>query len=181
LGYPRLLDNELVNSVEEINELGNYDYLVLVIDADDMGEQEKVAEIYQFIDTNHIVLNSGCQLQVIAQKSCMETWFLGNKKVYTKTVGRHSDFYRHSKFYDVSQQDPESMNKPEWFGDSVSIYHEIYLRKMLAEKNIRYSKSTPREVGESHYLEQLQKRVSDTQHLMSLKIFFNFCEIISTP
>ncbi len=180
LGYPRLLDIELVNCVDEINEWANYDYLVLVIDSDDMSEQEKTNEIYQFIKDKNIVLNSNCQLQVIAQKSCMETWFLGNQKVYTKSVGRHSDFYHHAKFYDVSQQDPETMDKPQSLAGSVSVYHEIYLRKMLAEKNIRYSKSSPREVGETHYLDQLQKRVSETQHLMSLKKFFNFCETIST-
>lgn len=179
LGYPRLLDIELVNSVEEINEWANYDYLVLVIDSDDMSEQEKIDEIYQFIKDNNIILNSSCQLQIIVQKSCMETWFLGNKKAYIKSVGKHSDFYHHAKFYDVSKQDPESMDKPEHFGDSISIYHETYLRKMLAEKNIRYSKSTPREVGEAHYLNQLKKRVSDTQHLISLKNLFNFCETIS--
>jgi len=180
LGYPRLLDVALANSVEEINEYANYDYLVLVIDSDDMSEQEKVDEIYQFINDNNIILNSNCQLQVIAQKSCMETWFLGNKKVYKKSVGNHSDFYHHAKFYDVSQQDPELMGKPKEFPGSVSIYHETYLRKMLAEKTIKYSKSTPREVGETHYLDQLKKRVSDTHHLMSLKNFFNFCETIST-
>ena len=180
LGYPRLLDVALVNSVEEINEYGTYDFLVLVIDSDDMSEQEKTDEIYQFIKGNNIALNSNCQLQVIAQKSCMETWFLGNKKAYTKSVGKHSDFYHHAKFYDVSQQDPELMNKPENVAGSVSIYHESYLRKMLAEKTIRYSKSTPREVGEEHYLNQLQKRISDTPHLMSLRKFFNFCENIST-
>ena len=181
LGYPRLLDVALVNSVKEINEYGNYDFLVLAIDSDDMNEQEKTDEIYQFIEGKNIVLNSNCQLQVIAQKSCMETWFLGNKKAYTKSVGKHSDFYHHAKFYDVSQQDPEFMKKPEGFTGSISIYHETYLRKMLAEKTIRYSKSTPREVGETHYLEQLQKRVSETEHLMSLKKFFSFCETISTP
>lgn len=178
-GYPRLLDIALVNSVEEINEQGNYNYLVLIIDADDMNEQEKIDEVYEFIIDNNIVLNSNCQLRVIVQKSCIETWFLGNKKVFTKTVGKHSEFYRHSKFYDVSQQDPQSMNKPNWFHDSVSIYHETYLRKMLAEKNIRYSKSNPKEVIENHYLEQLKNRVNDTQHLLSLKNFFSFCEIIS--
>ncbi|MGZ8222910.1 MAG: hypothetical protein ACXWT0_14790 [Methylobacter sp.] len=179
LGYPRLLDIELVNSVEEINECANYDYLVLVIDSDDMTEQEKIDEIYQFINDNNIMLNSSCQLQVIAQKSCMETWFLGNKRVYKNSVGNHSDFYQHAKFYDVSQQDPELMGKPKDFAGSVSIYHEIYLRKMLAERTIRYSKSTPKEVDEPYYLDELQKRVADTQHLTSLKNFFNFCETIS--
>lgn len=180
LGYPRLLDTELVNSVAEINELGSYNYLVLVIDADDMNEQDKVFEIQKFINDKQIILNSDCQLQIITQKSCMETWFLGNKKAYTKSVGKHSAFYHHAKFYDVSQQNPELMDKPEGFVGSVSIYHEAYLRKMLAEKNVRYSKSTPREVGELHYLEQLQKRVSNTQDLLSLKAFFIFCKTIST-
>lgn len=179
-GYPRLLDVALVNSVDEINEWDNYDHLVLVIDSDDMSEQEKINEIEIFIKNNNIVLNSRCQLQVIAQKSCMETWFLGNKKAYTKSVGKHSDFYHYAKFYNVSQQDPELMDKPDNITGSASIYHETYLRKMLAEKTIRYSKSTPREVGEVHYLNQLQKRVSETQHLISLRNFFNFCENIST-
>ena len=180
IGYPRLLDVALVNSVEEVNECTNYDYLVLVIDSDDMSEQEKVAEIHQFINDNGIVLNPSCQLQIITQKSCMETWFLGNKKVYTTSVGKHSEFYPHAKFYDVSKQDPELMEKPEGFVGSTSIYHETYLRKMLAEKNIRYSKSMPREVVEAHYLDQLQKRVSDTPHLSSLKKFFHLCETIVT-
>ncbi len=180
MGSPRLLTNELANSVAEINELGKYDYLVLVIDADDMSEQEKIAEINQFIIDNNIVLNSSCHLYIIAQKCCIETWFLGNKKVYNKTLGKQSDFYNHANFYDVSKQDPEAMNKPGWFKNgSVSIYHEIYLRKMLAEKNISYSKSNPREVGEAHYLEQLQKRVNETSHLSSLRNFFSFCESIS--
>jgi hypothetical protein len=56
-GYPRLLDVELVNSVAEINELANYDYLVLAIDSDDISEQEKINEVYQFIKDNNIVLN----------------------------------------------------------------------------------------------------------------------------
>lgn len=180
LGYPRLLDAELANSVLEINECANYDYLVLVIDTDDMSEQEKVDEILQFINTNDIALNSSCQLHIIAQTSCMETWFLGNQKAYKKSVGKHSAFYPHAKFYDVSQQDPQAMNKPDGFCGSTSVYHETYLRKMLAEKNIRYSKSNPKEVDKAHYLEQLKKRVSDTQHLISLKNFFNFCEAIST-
>lgn len=179
LGFPRLLDVTLFDSVKEINELGNYDYLVLAVDADNMSEQEKVAEIYQFLKDNAISLTPRCRLQLIAQKSCMETWFMGNKKVYTKTVGKHSDFYSHAKFYDVSQQDPELMDKKSGFTKSVSIYHEIYLRKMLAEKNITYSKTNPKTVDERHYLEQLQNRVKETAHLSSLNNFFSFCEALS--
>jgi len=45
MGYPRLLDVTLIDSFAEINELGNYNYLILVIDADDFNEQEKIDEV----------------------------------------------------------------------------------------------------------------------------------------
>lgn len=129
MGSPRILHIELANAVAEINELDNYDYLVLVIDADDMSEQEKIEEVKKFTIDNNIILNSNCHLCIIAQKYCIETWFLGNKKVFSKTPNKKSDFYKHAKFYDVSQENPELMDKPEWFNFSASIYHETYLKK----------------------------------------------------
>jgi hypothetical protein len=178
-GYPSILDNHLRNSVDEVNEYDNYDWLILVIDADDMSAQDKIAEVEQFIKTENIVLNSSCHLQIVTQKCCMETWFLGNNKAFPRNSD-NADFINHSQFYDISQQDPELMTKPNWFNNgSISIYHETYLRKMLAEKNIRYSKANPNEVGEKHYLEQLQKRVKETNHLPSLKNFLSFCATIS--
>jgi hypothetical protein len=175
-GSPRMLTVELANSVVEINELGNYDYLILVIDADDMSEQEKIAEIHQFVADNNIILNENCQLHIVAQKCCIETWFLGNSKIYSRTPGK--GFIRHAQFYNVSKQDPESMPRLTGFNESISIYHECYLKAMLKERNINYSKQKPNDVGENHYLEQLQKRVKETNHLSSLKNFFGFCESI---
>lgn len=140
-GYPSILDNHLRNSIEEVNECNNYDWLILVIDTDNMTAQDKIAEVEQFIIDKNIILNSSCHLQIITQKCCMETWFLGNNKIFPRN-SHNADFINHSQFYDISQQDPELMTKPEWFNNgSISIYHETYLRKMLAEKNIRYSKA----------------------------------------
>lgn len=180
-GSPRILTVELPNAVAEINQYNNYDYLVFVIDADDMSTQEKTLEIETFIQTENIVLNSSCQLQIITQKYCIETWFLGNRKVYPRNTN-NIDFLSHAQFYDVSQQDPELMQKPSSFIGSTSIYHENYLRRMLAAKNSRYSKSYPKEVGEQYYLEALQQRVNQTSDLSSLKNFFNFCgSVLSNP
>lgn len=178
LGMPRLLDIELPKVVLEINELGCYDYLVLIIDADDATTEEITTEIKQFIYDKNIVLNSPCKWLIIAQKYCIETWFLGNRKVYPRNTD-NIDFINHALHYNVSQQDPELMQKPNNFTGSTSIYHELYLRKMLATKNIHYSKSSPKEVGEKYYLDELIKRINETPHLSSLKNFFSFCESIS--
>lgn len=180
MGSPRILHVELANAVAEINELGNYNYLVLVIDADNMSEQEKIEEVEMFMANHLIALDLGCDLKIIAQNYCIETWFLGNQAVYPDVIDKNSDFYEHAQFYNVSQQDPELMNKPQWFiNGTTSIYHEIYLRKMLAKSNIRYSKSNPKSVAEKPYLEQLRKRVTESSHLASLKHFFDFCELIT--
>lgn len=178
-GSPQILTIELEKSVEDINKFGNYDCLVLVIDADEMLAEEKTAEVKQFISDKKIVLNPKSELHIIAQKYCMETWFLGNRKVYPRNTD-NVDFINHAQYYDVSQQDPELMQKPKTFVGSTSIYHELYLRKMLATKNIHYTKSNPKEVGEKYYLDELNKRVNETSHLSSLKNFFSFCESIST-
>lgn len=178
MGSTRILTEELEKSVEDVNKFGNYDYLVLVIDADEMSAEEKIAEVNKFINDEKIVLNLKCLLQIIAQKYCMETWFLGNRKVYPRNTD-NVDFINHAQHYDVSQNDPEFMIKPNTFAGSTSIYHELYLRKMLAAKNIYYSKAKPKEVGEKYYLEELNKRINETPHLSSLKNFFSFCETLS--
>lgn len=168
----------LEDSIKDVNKFGNYAHLVIVIDADGKSAKEKVNEIKQFIFDEKIILNSNCQLHVIVQKYCIETWFLGNSKAYPRNTNNH-DFLPYAQFYDVSELDPELMQKPDSFKGSISIYHETYLRKMLAAKNIHYSKANPREVGEKYYLDELNKRVNETEHLFSLKNFFNFCESIS--
>jgi hypothetical protein len=176
-GFPSIFDY-FKDAVYEINTYQNYNKLVLVLDADEMSAEEKTAEVKQFISDEKIVLNSKCELHIIAQKYCMETWFLGNRKVYPRNSD-NVDFMNHAQHYDVSQNDPELMLKPNTFAGSTSIYHELYLRKMLAAKNINYSKSNPKEIGEKYYLEELNKRINETPHLSSLKNFFSFCESIS--
>lgn len=183
-GVPSIFDH-LIDAIKTINGYPNdefpkchYEKLIVVIDADEMTVEEKIAEVKQFISNEKIVLNPKCELQIIAQKYCIETWFLGNRKVYPRNTD-NVGFMNHAQHYDVSQQDPELMLNPNTFAGSTSIYHELYLRKMLAAKNINYSKSNPKEVGEKYYLEELNKRINETSHLSSLKNFFSFCESIS--
>lgn len=177
-GYPSILDNHLKNAIEEVNECGLYDTLVLAIDADEMTTQDKMNEVNQFLTTAKISLNTQCSLQIIVQKYCVETWLMGNRKAYTRNPGKHSDFYRYTRFYDVSRLDPELMEKPQNFTASTSKYHHAYLKKMLAEKNIGYNKASPDGIGTNTYLEQLKKRIEDTHHLPSLDCFFTFCASI---
>jgi hypothetical protein len=44
-GYPHLLDEILPDSVEDINNSGDYDYLVLVIDAEELSLEERIEEV----------------------------------------------------------------------------------------------------------------------------------------
>ena len=177
-GYPSILDNHLRNAVEDVNQCNNYDWLILIIDADEMSVQDKINEVESFINTKNIVLTSNCALKIIVQKCCIETWFLGNRKVY-KQNPHLSELGNFSNFYNVHQNDPELMTKPNSYQGSLGDYHFEYLKQMLLEKHIRYSKTNPSHVVENKYVSQLKKRVSETDHLPSLNEFFNFCEAIS--
>lgn len=168
-GYPGLLDNHLPNAVEEINEMGRYDYFIISLDADELTVAERINEVQSKILKENIKLVN-CQLEIIVQNRCMETWFMGNRKVFPRNPTK--DFEHFFRFYNVSENDPEQMEKPRDFNGAIGKFHKQYLKMMLAEKNIRYSETIPNAVGELEYLQQLQKRVEEfPDHLKTLYSF----------
>lgn len=173
-GYPSILD-DIPNAVEEINECGKYSYLVVCLDADETDVEERKAEINRIFQYSSFELKA--ELVIIVQNRCFETWFLGNRKVYSRNP-QDETFRQYCEFYNVSEKDPESMPKFRGF-DSISQFHVDYLKKMLKEKGIRYTKHYPGNVGEPHYIKALQKRIEDKPNdLKTLKEFFSFCETI---
>ena len=50
---------------------------------------------------------------------------------------------------------------------------------MLSERNVRYTKNTPNEVGEHYYLKELVERNILTKHLNSFKGFIDLCKEIN--
>jgi hypothetical protein len=170
-GYPSILD-DLINAVEDINECKKYSFLVVCLDADESTVEERNDEIRRKLEIESIKPNA--ELVIFVQNRCLETWFLGNRKVFSRNP-QDKTFKQYCRFYNVSERDPELMPIFPGF-NSAAQFHEDYLKRMLREKGIRYTKNNPNDVGEAHYVKELQKRVADCpDHLNSLRDFFSFC------
>lgn len=176
-GFPSLLDNHLRGCIEDINSVGRYDYFVICLDADEQSIEACQEEILKFIDEKQIFLNSQTKLEIIVQNKCFETWFLGNTKIFKRNP--NNDFLKQCvSFYNVKKYDPELMEKPNDFAASVSVFHSTYLKEILLERNVNYSKNTPNEVGEEYFLNQLKDRIQKTNHIQSFGYFIDFCNTI---
>lgn len=72
--------------------------------------------------------------------------------------------------YFLVEYDPKKFTTAE--------FHYDYLVQMFKEKGnkmYRYSKNHTKHVQKKTYVDALQKRISDTDHLNSLRHFFDFC------
>lgn len=166
-------DNHLKASIEDVNSSGKYDFLIICLDFDEASPETTRQLVHDFIQKHEMVIS--CPLQIIVQSKCMETWFMDNRTVYPRNPSQN--FKSFSQFYNVSINDPERMEKPQDFEESQSLYHYEYLKAMLSEKNMRYSKKKPREVMQESYLKKLRKRTKDfPEQLATLKIRLNFLE-----
>jgi len=171
-GYPSILD-DIENAVKDINDCGKYSYLVICLDADESTVQERKEEIKQLFDLRSLELKA--EPVIVVQNRCFETWFLGNRRVYSRNP-QDEIFRQYCHFYNVSVEDPELMPNYPGFNRTVQ-FHEDYLKRMLREKGIRYTKLNPGNVGEAHYIKELKKRIEDKpEDLQSLQYFFSFCE-----
>ncbi|MGB1251605.1 MAG: hypothetical protein ACPG8W_13390 [Candidatus Promineifilaceae bacterium] len=176
-GYPQLLDKPLQASVEEINENGKYDYLVVVLDADEVDLDERIDEVMARFGEGGLQLQK-CKLKMIVQDKCLESWLLGNRVAFVRQPQKA--FLRDCvQFYDVGQHDPELMGMPADYPESPSKFHFAYLRAMLSERNVAYSKRTPASVVQASYLKQLEKRAADLpEQLRSFQSLLTFCQEI---
>lgn len=126
-GIPHV-EKDIVNAAEDINSLGKYDYFVICTDADAATVSQRETKILGLLKDSDISLINKTSLKIIVQNRCMETWFLGNRKVYTRYPQNNPGFIEYSTFYDVSENDPELMLKPGNFEGSISKFHFQYLR-----------------------------------------------------
>ena len=125
-----------------------------------------------------VELVDSCELKFIIQHRCMETWLLGNRKVYKRNP-QGEKFREYSAFYNVEKDDPELMPKYEGFRRPTPHFHYAYLREMLQEYNIRYSKRNPKLVlTETNFGEIVKRVLDEPTHLSSFSDFLVLIEEI---
>jgi len=180
-GIPSI-EKDILNAIEDINAIKKYHYFVICLDADAATISQREEKIYNLLKDEYVKLHGSTSLKIIVQNRCIETWLLGNRKVYSRNPQHDGRFIEYSKFYDVCQFDPELMEKPQNYEGSITNFHFEYLRAMFRERgNMRYSKSNSKDVQKETYLYELRNRVVDSpEQLLSLTNFLNFCHEIQT-
>lgn len=165
-------------SILETNSTGSYTYLIICIDAEERTVEETTNGINELLNElikENVKIAQQTQIEFIVQNRCIETWLLGNRRMFSRTP-QNPDLVNYINHFSVYDDNPEEMERPiddDRFSTHAQFHFE-YLRALFAEKNIAYSKKFPRQAQEQHYIEQLQKRVYETNHLNSLKSLFDF-------
>jgi len=177
LGYPSLLNNHLRNTIADVNRISRIDYLVICLDSDDRTVNQTKRIVNNFIAENNLFL-SQAKLVIIVQDCCIETWLLGNRRIFHRTSSE-KDLLGCISHYDVHENDPESMRTvPSGYRSSCSEYHFFYLKQIFKSRNMSYSKKNPGQACADFYLKELMKRNEETGHLSSFGVFWQFCQSI---
>ena len=112
---------------------------------------------------------------IIVQNRCIETWFLGNRRVVRKNP--HSPVLRgYLQHYNVMVDDPELMGLHPAFTRHAQ-FHASYIKEIFQERQLHYSKKFPGPVLEGAFLDQLRRRVArEPTHLASLRTLLQFLD-----
>lgn len=155
------------------NLLSMYDYLLVCIDTEECAKGEEERIIKQKLADKGLSLNNA-KLIVFEHQVCMESWFLGNRKVF-KNNPQDKKLVDYIKFYDVSKNNPENMESINLDDFSTKAqFHYDYLRRMLSERNLNYSKTNPISVQQLDYLNELISRCTQTNDLLTFKAWYDF-------
>lgn len=171
-GYPRILTNALKASLEDIVKINKFTDFWIVLDADDCTVSERKQEVFDKLSELSTLIPQELNIKVIVQKSCIETWGLGNTRVFPSSAIIDPDFQKFISFYNVKDNDPENMSCPNEFDGTIAQFHFFYLKKMLRLKNIKYKKERPNDLDKTYYLDQLKLRNKETGHLDSFQYLY---------
>ena len=170
-GIPSIY-NHTVNAIKDINANPVFDKLVVCLDSEQMSVQDRIDELNSFIEDSGVKLNNKCDIKYIVHNICIESWFLGNRKI-VKRQPQSLALRQFLTFYNVITDDPELMQMLEGYRNNAD-FHYHYLREILKEHGLSYSKSRPKEVLEESFLKELLNRIEQTNHPSSFKNFIDF-------
>ncbi|WP_013325510.1 hypothetical protein [Gloeothece verrucosa] len=177
-GYPSILYDGIPNAVQKIKKVGKYNYFVICIDADEDTVTQRKQDVFDFIESEKIKLDN-TQIEVIIQNRCIETWLLGNRRIFNSRQPLEKPLLDYVNYYDVCRNDPELMGKYNIVNHAT--FHFKYLQQIFRckNKNISYTKKFPCEAQKEHYFKQLLNRIRDEpEHLQTFRSFIKFCEKI---
>ena len=175
-GIPSIFSHT-ANAIEDINNINasspnKYDYLVVCLDTEEESREYIERRIQEEIYKKGVTLKD-YRLIVFEQKVCMETWFLGNRKVF-KQNPRGNEFIDFVHFYNVKRDNPEEMGSIDNERFTKAQFHVRYLKRMLEERNMRYNKNDTSCVCTNDYLQELIKRYEDTNHISTFGTWYEF-------
>ncbi|MFB2893199.1 hypothetical protein ACE1CI_09830 [Aerosakkonemataceae cyanobacterium BLCC-F50] len=177
-GYPSIIYDHIPNAIEDIRSIGKYNYFVVCLDAEESSVNDIREEVDGFLQSEKIDLDN-TQMVLIIQNRCIETWFLGNRKIYTRNP-QSPHLLNYTRYYNVETDCPEKMGKYQNFNTHAQ-FHEAYLKALFEEKRISYSKKNPGAVLQEYYLQELRKRTeAQLEHLPSFQYFIEFCKMIKS-
>lgn len=168
-GQSQFLTSQIENAINDVNRLP-FDRLVLAIDSEDLGFQEKLDELTERVDV------LGCKIPVnyIIQHFCFETWLLGNKQTFRKKTD-DMELQKFRAIFDVRNNDPELLPSNEERGWNRSQFALQYLRAGLRDvhpsNRISYTKSHPGIIATEGYFTQVKKRFTEDNQIISFKSF----------
>ena len=166
------------NAVLDINSINNkgesrYDYLLVCLDTEEETREYILGQINKELQSNNVALQDA-DLIVFEHKVCMETWFLGNQNVF-KDNPQNAEYLEYIKYYNVGHDNPEEMgNMDENKFATTAKFHLRYLKRMLEERNMTYSKNNTIVVQQQAYLQQLINRYGITGHIATFGSWYEF-------
>lgn len=168
-GIPSAINAIIANPV--------FDYFVIVVDADANDTINTTHFIQGIIDNVATPqLPAHCQIKIIIQQACIETWFIGHTDHFkTAKICRDKGILATLNDYDVEHNDPELM--PSTTIHSIGVYHSVYLKKMLkgVNRSWNYGKSTAHTLINIPYFQRLEQRLTETPtHLNSFADMVGF-------
>lgn len=141
--------------IEEVNDHGNIDRLVLTVDSEEMSLQDKYDEIHRH--TSNKVCSA--TILIVVQHRCLETWALGNRVICSANPTNH-DLILFKQYYDVRTSDPELLPPYAPRGKNRAQFAALYLRAMLKDRHPHhsYTKGRPKALRNRSYFDQVQLR-----------------------
>lgn len=176
-GIPSIY-NHVANAVEDINAINaegkvTIDYLMVCIDTEEESRDYIFEQIDNVLAQRELSVET-FKLEVFEQKVSMETWFLGNRRIF-KSNPEDADLRRYIAHHNVKDDDPEMMeNISEDEFSTKAQFHHAYLRRLLKEQHVTYAKSRPGEVCEKYYLDRIIERHDDTGHIATFGRWYSF-------